>query len=73
MQGWECPKCGRCYSPFTAACGVCGPVTITGGSTVWPLPTGEIPCPACGQNRNMPALTGCPIGSHYGITCQLNG
>ena len=24
-------------------------------------------CPSCGQNKNMPALTGCPRGSHYGI------
>jgi len=23
-------------------------------------------CPACGQDRNEPALTGCPKGSHYG-------
>lgn len=22
--GWECPKCGRCYSPYTAMCGTCG-------------------------------------------------
>ena len=23
-------------------------------------------CPACGGDRNSPALTGCPRGSHYG-------
>jgi hypothetical protein len=28
LQGWECPKCGRVYSPFTPACGWCGPTTI---------------------------------------------
>ena len=23
-------------------------------------------CPACGGDRNSPARTGCPMGSHYG-------
>jgi len=23
MQGWECPKCGRCYSPFVMECSRC--------------------------------------------------
>jgi uncharacterized OB-fold protein len=22
-MGWECPKCGRCYSPFTEKCSHC--------------------------------------------------
>ena len=26
-------------------------------------------CPACGGDRNSPALTGCPMGSHYGTSC----
>lgn len=25
MQGWECPKCGRVYSPYTHMCPYCGP------------------------------------------------
>lgn len=25
LTGWECPKCGGCYSPFTAVCGNCTP------------------------------------------------
>ena len=27
-------------------------------------------CPACGQKRTEPALTGCPKGAHYGTYCQ---
>jgi len=27
-------------------------------------------CPACGGDRNAPALTGCPMGSHYGSYCE---
>lgn len=24
QQGWECPKCGRVYSPSTSMCRFCG-------------------------------------------------
>jgi|3_EtaG_2_1085321.scaffolds.fasta_scaffold08955_12 hypothetical protein len=24
QKGWECPKCGRCYSPTTIMCFYCG-------------------------------------------------
>lgn len=35
LTGWQCPRCGRCYSPFTMQCFFCGPTVITGsGSTV---------------------------------------
>lgn len=32
MEGWVCPRCGRCYSPFVHACGWCGPIAITAGT-----------------------------------------
>lgn len=27
-QGWECPKCGRVYSPYTSMCSYC-PAQLT--------------------------------------------
>ncbi len=27
-------------------------------------------CPSCGGDRNSPAGTGCPMGSHYGSYCE---
>jgi hypothetical protein len=34
-QGWECPKCGRVYSPSMIMCSYCPqqPVTTTGTNT----------------------------------------
>ena len=32
----------------------------------WQQSTSLNRCPACGGDRNLPALTGCPRGSHYG-------
>lgn len=34
-KGWECPKCGRVYSPFTPMCWYCGgeqTITVTSGT-----------------------------------------
>ena len=28
-------------------------------------------CPTCGNDRNSPAGTGCPMGSHYGTYCSI--
>jgi hypothetical protein len=28
-QGWQCPICGRVYSPVTAMCFYCGNTSIT--------------------------------------------
>lgn len=28
-------------------------------------------CPSCGGDKNSPALTGCPMGSHYGSYCSV--
>jgi hypothetical protein len=37
MQGWICPKCGACYSPFVSACFYCGPGSVTTDATDWRL------------------------------------
>ena len=30
MEGWMCPRCGQCYSPFVQKCSSCAlPVTTT--------------------------------------------
>ncbi len=28
-QGWECPKCGFCYSPYVSECSNCNRITVT--------------------------------------------
>jgi len=38
QTGWECPKCGRVYSPWTPMCYTCGMVEIKTGDTTNPLP-----------------------------------
>lgn len=64
MTGWECPRCSAVWAPFVDRCANCSGVTVTVGNTV------KIDaCPACGQMRSLPALTGCPLGSHYGTSC----
>ena len=42
LTGWICPKCGRCYSPFTSMCSYCGngdmfTVTCNSSSTITDL------------------------------------
>lgn len=35
LQGWMCPRCGRCYSPFTSMCGACQPQTTVATTSNW--------------------------------------
>lgn len=34
QQGWECPKCGRVYSPTTSMCMYCGNETVSVNTNV---------------------------------------
>lgn len=59
MTGWQCPGCGRCYSPMCYACTVCGQPTQSSAGTLPPMyPEGatNVPLPppqkatiTCGQ------------------------
>lgn len=51
MQGWECPKCGRCYSPFTAQCLACPVQAFSGTTTIM------LTCTCSGRATT----TGCPV------------
>lgn len=35
MLGWECPKCGRCFSPFVQQCDGCEPTPVSSPTTTW--------------------------------------
>ena len=45
MTGWECPKCGRVYSPFVVQCNFCCGFTLTQSR----LPVSVTPICTCGQ------------------------
>lgn len=53
--GWQCPKCGRCYSPNIVLCTYCGP-----GYSVVTWPTGDSTNPDLGNvyvgPRNLPGM-----------------
>lgn len=62
MEGWTCPRCGRCYAPFVSECAHCNAVTVGVPSTTSSPPDR---CPACGGTRFETPKTGCGR-FHYG-------
>jgi len=64
MEGWTCPKCGRCYSPFTAQCLVCPPLLTLGGTITV---TGTAQC-TCGLNTTLVCPVHSPARSY--TTCK---
>ena len=75
MTGWECPRCGACYAPGVSQCFNCtGKIRTAGDATpaptTWTINTNV--CSACDQDRSLPASTGCPAGSHYGVELDWN-
>lgn len=72
MEGWTCPKCGHCYSPFVTDCANCNRPegerikTSASGNVV----VEEDKCPHCGNPRSWPGGAGCGM-EHYGSYCQV--
>ena len=55
MTGWECPKCGSCYSPLVPECLACRPKPFTSHVTVCSCGTSAV-CPLHGYVQ-MPTST----------------
>lgn len=78
MQGWECPKCGRVYSPSTPMCMYCPgflaqrqDTTTTTDNTEWHIITsdtgvyGEPLCPSCKKPAWSIGVATCPDAFHH--------
>lgn len=65
-QGWECPKCGRVYSPSTAMCFTCVGFTVSVPS-VWLNPNGT------GNPNPYPTFTTSSSDSKIDLTATLHG
>lgn len=57
MTGWQCPGCGRCFSPFVSMCGYCGLQGVSSSTT-----NVAMRCTACGCVPCQGTNTGCPPG-----------
>lgn len=67
MKGWECPRCGRCYSPLVTACDHCVP----GVNLKLPLTNAWGACPGCGKAPCDGTSSACPLPSVSKITCMV--
>ena len=79
-KGWECPKCGKCYSPFTMKCDTCGAPEVTQDTLgscqhVWNITSKEDDryCMRCGMQKVVPEQShtfsdakGCSICGYVG-------
>lgn len=66
-EGWRCPGCGTCYSPFVQACWNCRLPTFMKNHAL-------IPCPGCGKIPCDHSGTGCPFPPRpWTISANLAG
>ena len=63
MEGWKCPGCGACYSPYVSKCSRCPGTTFWSVSTNTPV---VALCPGCHMPATSPMMASCPMGFHYG-------
>ena len=64
----ECRSCkGKGWVEVNNADDRLVPIT----NITYSLPPDYNKCPACGGDRTSPAITGCPMGSHYGSYCSV--